>query len=70
MSVKALNNILFVHLKSVIMKCLNLLGKCKRGNLGEERGKILQVHLHRTDLAGGRSRARTWEASLLLMALL
>lgn len=70
MSVKALNNFLFVHLKSVIMKCLNLLGKCKRRNSGEERSKTLQTHLHGTDLIGPRSRAGAWEASLLPMALL
>lgn len=42
---------MFVYLKSVIVKCLKLLGKCQRGNSGAERGKTLQVHLqwHRLD---------------------
>lgn len=32
-------------IKSVVVKCLKLLGKWKRGNFQAERGKTLQVHL-------------------------
>lgn len=49
-SVKALRSFLVMHLKSVIMKSLTVLGKGKRGNLGQERGKNLQMYLHGTDL--------------------
>jgi len=38
-SVKALNSFLFAHLRRVIMKHLNILGMCKRGDFGEDGDK-------------------------------